>query len=261
MEKQSRRFIISLTIVLLISYGIIMSAIGIHSFLKVQKLKQQIFSLTLARQELERQAETISSQLQDYERGRAILEQSLEKLNRESKQKLDQSSLEIKNYKKQVNELTKGLEESQKKLIMLEEENKLLRQTPLLDTAEQQELQLTLLQKEDEIVKLKQKMGNLEQELRDKKATIHYNLAVNFSQMNDFENAIIEYEKSLSIDPDHFPSHYNLGILYEEYKKDYPQAISHYRRCLELSPDSEEAEQVHQWILDLEAKQVSSSKQ
>ena len=213
MQEQTKRFITTLSIVLLIAYSVVISGIGIYSFIRAQNLKQQIFSLTLVRQELETRTETISSQLQDYEKERTLLEQSLERLNKESEEKLNQTASEIESYKSRARVLTRDLDKAQGDLLALKEENRLLKETPLEDKQKQEELEQALVEKEGEVGELQEKISDLQQELNNKKATLHYNLAVNFSQMQDFENAIIEYKKALNIDPDHFSSHYNLGIL------------------------------------------------
>ena len=256
MEKQVKRFIITLSIVLFVAYSIIMSAVGIHSFIKAQNLKQQIFSLTLVRQELERKTEEIFSQLQDYEKEKMMLDRSLERMNKESEEKLNQITSQIQTYESKTKELTESLKKTERELLVLKKENKLLKEAPLKEEESTRQLEETLTEKESQISELQEKVSSLKQELKNKGATLHYNLAVNFSQRKDFGSAVIEYEKALSIDPDHFSSHYNLGILYEEYKEDYSQAIFHYRRYVHLCPDSPETPQVKRWVLDLEAKQV-----
>ena len=257
MKKDLKSFVISLSVVLLIAYGVIMSVIGIRSFIKSQNLKQQISSLTLLHREMERKFEAISFHLEDYEKEKTALGQSLERLGRDSKKKLDEASLDAQEYKKKISQMTQRLDSAQKQLLALKEENKLLKVSPR-DTKRQNELKQVLADKQGEISKFKQKIISLQQELRDKKATLHYNLAVNFSQRENFEDAIIEYEKALNIDSGHFSSHYNLGILYEEYKKDFSKAIFHYRQYLQLCPDAPEASQVKQWIQVIQAKQVGA---
>lgn len=253
MKRQTKRFIISLGIVLIIAYSIIISVVGIHSFIKVQNLKNQLFSLNLVRQELKSKIEEISSQLKDYEKEKKMLDESLEELSKETERRHTQISSRIESYKNKIEKLSQDLDKKTQKLLALKKENKLLKEEPKKKEASEQFKQ-ALAQKEEQLDKLKQKVENLRQELKDKKVMLHYNLAVDFSQRKDFRNAIIEYEKALSIDPRHSPSHYNLGILYEEYEEDYSRAISHYRRYVQLRPNSPEASQVKQWILELEDK-------
>ena len=255
MSNTGKSFIITLLVVLLIAYALVVSAIGVHSFIKTQELQRQLLSLTLVRQELERRAGAISSQLEDYENERKLLEQSLSKLNKESKDKLAQITSEMDSYKNRVGQLSQNLERAHEKLIALERENQTLKQAPVADKKKQGELTQALSKKEEEVKALSAKLDELQSELKNKTATLHYNLAVNFSQDRDFDNAIIEYEKALKIDPDHIASHYNLGILCEEYSKDYAQAIKHYRRYLQLSPDAQDAPQIERWIQQLEEEQ------
>jgi len=56
------------------------------------------------------------------------------------------------------------------------------------------------------------------------------------------------------MDPDNPEAHYNLGLLYVNFKEYPERAIKHYRRYLELSPDSLDREEVIEWIKILERR-------
>jgi len=53
------------------------------------------------------------------------------------------------------------------------------------------------------------------------------------------QRAKVLYEAVLALDPNDPVAHKNLGIIYAEYVKDPVQAVAHYRRYLELAPDSD----------------------
>jgi choline-sulfatase len=53
------------------------------------------------------------------------------------------------------------------------------------------------------------------------------------------DRAKVLYEMVLGVDPDDPVAHKNLGIIFAEYLKDPPQAVSHYKRYLEIAPDSD----------------------
>lgn len=96
--------------------------------------------------------------------------------------------------------------------------------------------------------RLQAKISQLEQTLNKERASYHYNLAVIHTNANQFDDAIKEYEEVLKVSPDDADSHYNLGILYEEYLKDKQKAIEHYQRYVGLRPDAEDIDDVKVWI-------------
>ncbi len=54
------------------------------------------------------------------------------------------------------------------------------------------------------------------------------------------DRARLLFESALALDPDDPVSHKNLGIIYSQYLKDPAKAVAHYRRYLEIGPDSDE---------------------
>ena len=79
-----------------------------------------------------------------------------------------------------------------------------------------------------------------------------YNLGVMYVGDKDYEQAVIEFLKSLEYNPDNPLAHYNLGIVYEEYFQDERSAAYHYRKFIELSPDSDDAIAVKEWLRECE---------
>lgn len=80
----------------------------------------------------------------------------------------------------------------------------------------------------------------------------HYNLGVLYSQNKDYESAVREFKAALSYNPKNASCHYNLGIIFDDYFKDKVNARYHYRAFLELSPASDDAESVKEWLANLE---------
>jgi tetratricopeptide (TPR) repeat protein len=98
------------------------------------------------------------------------------------------------------------------------------------------------LQKEKK--ELEGKIKSLEETLQKERGLYHYNLAVSYAQAKLYDEAIASYEKSLTFNPDNADAHYNLGVLYADFKSDSEKAISHYRKYLELKPDANDKEEV-----------------
>jgi tetratricopeptide (TPR) repeat protein len=66
-------------------------------------------------------------------------------------------------------------------------------------------------------------------------------------------SAIDSYEKSLAVDPDFAACHYNLASVFKIFE-DVENAIFHYRRYIELEPDSPKRAEIEETIADWEAK-------
>ncbi len=98
------------------------------------------------------------------------------------------------------------------------------------------------LQKEKK--ELEGKLKSLEETLQKERGLYHYNLAVSYAQAKLYDEATESYEKSLTFNPDNPDAHYNLGLLYGNVKSDPDNAVLHYRKYLELSPDAEDKEEV-----------------
>lgn len=64
-----------------------------------------------------------------------------------------------------------------------------------------------------------------------------------------FADAEAAYLKAVTVNPDYGLAHYNLGILLDLYLGRHEQALAHYQRYQELTPDADK--QVDRWIADI----------
>lgn len=110
------------------------------------------------------------------------------------------------------------------------------------------------LLKENE--ELKQTVSLMEEALKELRVTYYSNLGVAYTHAQLFDEAMKHYAKTLIVDPDQPDAHYNLGLLYENYKKDAEKAIFHYRRYLELKPSATDWKEVQAQIDNLSLRLV-----
>ena len=75
-----------------------------------------------------------------------------------------------------------------------------------------------------------------------------YLRAKKLSEDHDFQTAAEFYSKALEVDPDFADAHLDLGLLCDGKLGDPISAIYHYRRYLELQPDSEKKQLVLDFI-------------
>jgi tetratricopeptide (TPR) repeat protein len=76
----------------------------------------------------------------------------------------------------------------------------------------------------------------LKDTMRKIAAVYHSNLGYAYVQAKMYDEAIVSYEAAIKAAPDSADDMYNLGLLYENHRKDNAVAVSWYQRCLAASP-------------------------
>ncbi len=84
-------------------------------------------------------------------------------------------------------------------------------------------------------------------------ADMHYNLGVLFAENRQYEQAVIEFERSLAIRPRDPQCHYNLGVIYSEHLRNEEKAVEHLRTYIQMKPDAEDGNWVRQMIASLQS--------
>lgn len=87
------------------------------------------------------------------------------------------------------------------------------------------------------------------EELVKENAILHYNLGVCYTQSQNFDRAVLEFEKVLKLNPNDSETQYNLGVIYAEHAKDQAKAIEHFRKYLLLSPQDQDADRARRYIM------------
>ena len=85
------------------------------------------------------------------------------------------------------------------------------------------------------------KLGVSEHE-KDQRDKVLFNQAVNAEQNGDLDGAIKLYKQVMIDEPKAFSAHFMLATLLHDHAEDYIGAIYHYRRYIELEPNSEKKE-------------------
>ena len=81
------------------------------------------------------------------------------------------------------------------------------------------------------------------------------NLGTIFLQNKRYQEAIREYERVLELMPNDPETHYNLGVLYDDYFKDREKALYHYQKYLAINPKAPDSKKVESYVLNLELEQ------
>lgn len=72
------------------------------------------------------------------------------------------------------------------------------------------------------------------------KASSYFNSGVSFQSKGQNALAINEYQKAVSLNPNHLKAHYNLGILYK-WKGEYDKALEEYKETIRIDPNFSKA--------------------
>lgn len=99
------------------------------------------------------------------------------------------------------------------------------------------------------------KSTRISQKMMRENAQMHYNLGTIFLQNKRYKEAIAEYEKNLELTPNDPDTHYNLGVLYDDYLKDRQKALYHYQKYITVNPKAPDSKKVEGYILALELEQ------
>ncbi len=77
-------------------------------------------------------------------------------------------------------------------------------------------------------------------ELRPDEAEAHHQLALNLGYREEWDKSFLELQVALKAKPLNSIYHYNLGSLYYNSQQHYSEALSEFRRALEIQPNNED---------------------
>ncbi len=93
-------------------------------------------------------------------------------------------------------------------------------------------------------------------ELNPDNAVAHLQRGILYREQGDFRAALHAYDQALTLQPDYALAHRNVGILYDLYLQQPGQALTHYKRYLELMGEDDKT--VSGWVIDLERRAGSA---
>lgn len=212
--------------------------------------------LTLALDE----AAGLKKKLQDELAHKDTLQQTLQKENEQLKKeslsyltrekdingKREQLEKLLRQQSQQVKALEQQLKDAQKELQALKQDN--LKLADINDLAGS----VKIKKQQERIAQLESDLSATKEQMKKQEAFLHYNLGVSYTKEKNYEMAIDEYEKALSLNPDDTDTHYNLAIIYDDLRRNPKRAIEHYKKYLELKSDAADIDEVKEWIARLE---------
>ncbi|MFH1640650.1 MAG: tetratricopeptide repeat protein, partial [Candidatus Omnitrophota bacterium] len=158
-----------------------------------------------------------------------------EKTIEDAKRREENVINQMQNYQAKSKDLEAGKEQLSQKNKMLFKDNMLLKRK--LESYPRKLYQIALMK--DRLLK--------------ENAVLHYNLGVFYLQRQEYNEAIVEFEKVLELNPNDAATHYNLGIVYADYLGNRNKAIMHFKRyIMGASKDDKDAERAKKYILTWE---------
>jgi len=239
------KIIIFIIIAILLIYGALMSYFYFDLFSRNRQL-------TLSLDD----AQSFKRRLQEDINRKDAADEALQKENEQFKndslaslkreEEMNNKRRQIENILKQQGRQLKrkqiSLEQAQKEMEKLRQDNLHLSGINEFFANAQVEKQ------KERISQLESDISVLEKRARKQEAHLHYNLGVGYVTDKKYDMAIDEYEKAISLNPEDPDGHYNLAILYDDYKRNSEKALDHYKKYLELKPDAIDADQVKEWV-------------
>jgi tetratricopeptide (TPR) repeat protein len=199
----------------------------------------KIEELVSDRNRLDQENKNLAARILDHEKRIAELQTQMKpfELDREE---LYRMRAENKELQKRIQYVT-DLEARQKQLLKENAENR-------------EKLEVMKAKFKDAVPGLA-KSGRISQKMMRENADMHYNLGTIFLQNKQYKEAIKEYERVLELRPSDSETHYNLGVLYDDFLKDREKALYHYQKYLTINPKAPDAKKVETYILSLELDQ------
>lgn len=200
---------------------------------------EKIEQLTEDRNRLEQENRKMATRVLENEKKLTEMKQEITpfQLDREEMFKLRSENKELQRRIQYVSEL----EDRQKQLLRENAENR-------------EKLEVMKAKFKDAVPGLA-KSGRISQKMMRENADMHYNLGTVFLHNKQYKEAIKEYERVLELRPNDSETHYNLGVLYDDYLRDREKALYHYQKYLAINPKSADAKKVETYILSLELEQ------
>ncbi|MFH1460101.1 MAG: tetratricopeptide repeat protein [Candidatus Omnitrophota bacterium] len=214
---------------------IICLACGIFLFLQSKELQIKILQDEQIQEKIKKDLEAEESKNDKIKKENATLKaESIKIIN--LKNEAEKNS---KNFQEEYARIEKELVE---KDAQMEELFKLYEAYEKSDkTADTEALTKKVDQLTQEIKKLKQISAK-------EKSIFYYNLGVVYTQAKFYEQAIEAYQKSLDIDKNNPEANFNLGLIYQNFKKMPEIATVYYCKYLELNPKAKDKQKVKDWL-------------
>lgn len=232
---------------------------------ELEGLRQEKTTFQEKAQTGEVQVKELSTELSTLKEDKTVATQKQDELKRQvesAENMLDSQNKKILDLEKRLKDADEKIKRNKKASDNLEQQTRSAKSNPAMTAEYVKLVESQWLTAETKTQELKSDLDrslaelssyNLErQKMRSETAAMHYNLAVILTNQQNYEAAIREYLKVLELRPDDSESHYNLGIIYDDYSKNHEKAIEHYRQFVRVSPDSPETNRVKMWLKEKE---------
>gem|GEM_PF-2857834 len=197
----------------------------------------------------------LKAQIIELNQGRYQLRDDERKVREEAERKISELDRKMNDLEAERKALIQSGEEIEKKMALASAENEKLKQ-----------LVETLVPGEEKVAydNLVERLGGRgeasDTEAGDEKVSklvevelgaLYYSLGNMLFESGDYKGAEVKYKKALELNPKDSWAHYNLGIIFDFYLNNDPEAVVHYKEYIRLAPDAEDANKIRERLSDI----------
>lgn len=92
----------------------------------------------------------------------------------------------------------------------------------------------------------------LQTEFQEELGQSYYRMGNMLFEQRLFGKAVEHYQKALQYNPQLSYAHHNLGVIYDYYLNNNPEALKHYKQFLNMDPEDTNVDKIHERMLELE---------
>lgn len=174
------------------------------------------------------------------------------------KQQMDDALKAQESYKAAIGKLAESVPEMERRLAEVSTTLQ-LKERQLAERDQEVGLLKTELQRREDRVRRAERMAKLLEETREQvreqstqeMRDMHFNTGVIYMREGRYAGSEKEFMKALQVDPADADTHYNLGVLYDDYIGNRNKALQHFKAYLKFAPEAPDAAQVQSWIVRL----------
>ena len=222
-----------------------------------RKMRQEMQNLRDASGKLMAERNDIARQAQQIQQTGTQKERELNKKVADAKEQAETALKEAETLKKANGEAAAGRQELEKKIEDLNKANEEMKknaENPGAGPARDEDIALAEKTEQE----IKRAVGlvsglNVENiELKERLVGSYFDLGNIYYDLGRYQEAIVQYEHALHLNPNLVWAHHNLAIIYDYRLNDIDRAIYYYRKYMSLKPPEEEAHEEKMRLWDME---------
>lgn len=222
-----------------------------------KKLQSETEKLQMQFQKLAMENNVLKAQIIELNEGRYRLRDEERKLRKDAEQKASDLERVIGELKQEKEVFLRVSDETEKKIAAVSAENKKLKELISVMSPEGEKTAYDKLV--EHLGEGNEPMGSsgdggekVSKQVEVELGALYYSLGNMLLEEGDYKGAEGKYKKALELNPKDSWAHYNLGVLFDFYLNNDPEAVVHYKEYLRLAPDAEDANKIRERLSEMD---------